>query len=94
MKASIDINDFLYSQLAVASEAAGTTVELYLQSIIAKAVERDVSPGNPQPATQAELDQSALEWWKSFDKVDAAEAREVQAIVDEEFSQVRPEDWE
>jgi hypothetical protein len=84
MKTTVEIPDGLYPVIASASEASGQSIAVFLlEAAKEKAAHLTIKP------SEADFD----DWWNSFGKADTRSAAEVQRIIDEEFSDVRPEDW-
>jgi hypothetical protein len=84
MRTTVEIPDGLYPVIASASEASGQTIAAFvIEAAKEKAAQLAIRPN--------ELDFEG--WWNSFGKADTQSAAEVQRIIDDEFSDVRPEDW-
>lgn len=103
METRIEIPDSLYPQLAAASSAEGLSIEAY---VIEAAKEK---LGDAADAAKATTDRTGTpredhpfaELWSQLDQMSDEErqrhheaVQEIQAIIDEEFSQIEPEMWE
>jgi hypothetical protein len=84
MRTTVEIPDGLYPAIASASEASGQSIAAFM----IEAAKEKAAHLATKPAEMA-FD----EWWNSFGKADTQTVAEVQRIIDEEFSDVRPEDW-
>ncbi len=84
MRTMVEIPDGLYPVIASASEASGQSIA----SFLVEAAKEKAALLATKP-----LEVEFLDWWNSFGKADAQAAGEVQRVIDEEFSKVRPEDW-
>lgn len=93
METTISIPDSLYSAFLARSSAEGQSVGEFLVQAGAKII---ANPGRLTPETTTAEPEHEGGWWEAFGS--AAEHHEalmeVQRIIDEEFSQIRPEDWE
>ena len=82
MKTTVEIPDGLYPVIASASEASGQSIATFLvEAAKEKVAHLAIKPN--------EMDFD--DWWNSFGKADTQSAADVQRIIDEEFSKVRPE---
>jgi hypothetical protein len=85
MRTTIEIPDGIYPAIASASKASGQSIAAFMvEAAKEKAAHLTTNP------PEMEFD----DWWNSFEKGDTQATAEVQRIIDEEFSVVRPEDWQ
>jgi hypothetical protein len=87
MKTTIDIPDSLYPVILAASAARGVSVEAFVVNAAT------VAADGPTMTNPIERD-SPAGLMSVFGIADHEEVRDVQRIIDEEFSNVDPRDWE
>ena len=82
MKTTLDIPDALLRQVKARSALNGTSMRDFFVEIIETRLEADQKQtGKPRG------------WRAVFGKAPKGAAARVQTVIDEEFEQIRPEDW-
>lgn len=99
MKTTIDIPESVLPDLAAISAAQGLSVEAY----VVKATQEKLKADHPESCGAPSGDGLATDgskrivdfhaWWQSIPKADPEAVADVQAVIDEEFSKVDPEEW-
>ena len=82
MKTTIDLADPVYRQVKVRAALKGETMRAFVVAAI-----RD------KLAREARLDSETSGWRTVWGQAPAGSTAEVQAIIDQEFSQIDPEAW-
>jgi Arc/MetJ family transcription regulator len=82
MKTTIDLPDDLYRETKALAALSGRTVKDLITELVRERVERERSSD------------TARGWRSAFGKVPSRAAAKIQAVVDEEFSQVDLGQWE
>lgn len=82
MKTTIEISDTIYRQVKARASLKGMTMKAFFLEALKEKLK----------AESRKKDEEAG-WLQVFGKADAAAINEVQAIIEDEFSKVDPEDW-
>ena len=82
MKTTIEMSDTVYRQMKARAALRGQTMKAFVMEAIREKL-------------QAESQADSQKGWRDvFGKAPTGSTEEVQAVIDEEFSQIRPEDWQ
>jgi len=82
MKTTLEIPDAIYRQIKARAALNGQTVRAFFLDAIQQKL-----------SNQHDVATQGAGWRSVFGKADKKSVAEVQRIVDEEFSQINPEDW-
>jgi len=83
MKTTIEIPDRVFRQLKARAALKGVTMKALVLQAIRDKLEADYADRVSEPG-----------WRSVFGKAPAGSAEEVQDIIDKEFSEIDPEDWQ
>ncbi len=82
MKTTIEMSDELFRKAKATAAAQGQSLKDFVTNALRQKLTR--AAGNKQDEPR---------WRTGFGKIPARYVREVQAIVDQEFSKINPDDW-
>ena len=82
MKTTVEIPDTLYRQLKARAALQGQTVKDFLVEAVRAKLASGKAPSKRKTG-----------WSAAFGAADPKDVAEVQRIIDEEFSNVNPDDW-
>ncbi len=86
MKTTIDIADPLFRQVKARAALGHQSLKAFVHEALVEKIRQDVASGAATPARKG--------WRKAFGHVPPAVVRDVQTVIDEEFSNAHPEDWQ
>lgn len=82
MKTTVELQDALLRKVKARAAARGRTLKQYFNEALIEKLARDDAKGTGEPG-----------WMKAFGTVPRSVTDKINAIIEEEFEVVDPEDW-